>query len=119
MESKNSASVVSDVKSVHQFNIMTLRFRRKGKIDLTGVKPLTSIHLTAAKQVEMLALEMVSNYPLYTVGLGKAVLPVSPIKIKVFMTFAKPINSECCKESLSAMELGLKSVRRVNEVAVL
>ena len=98
IESKGSGSVVSDVKSIHQFKIMTLRFRRKGKIDLTGVKPLTSVHLTAAKQVEMHALGMVSNYPLYTVGLGKAVLPVSPIKIKLFTTFAEPINLEYCKE---------------------
>ena len=63
---------MSDDNTVHQYNKMTLRPRRKRKRDIRGGKTLVS---TEAKQQGLPALETV-NDEAYGVGSEKAVLPV-------------------------------------------
>ena len=55
---------------------------------------------------------------MYAVGLEKAVLLVSPNKIKVLTTFIKAMNPEHSKERKKAMELELECIKG-NKVAVL
>ena len=65
----------------------------------------------------MTALEIVTNY-IYTVGLEKVLLPVTPSKLKVLITFTEAMNSEHSREWKNAMELELECIKS-NEVAVM
>ena len=67
--------VVVRINSVHQ-----LRFRRKRKMNTAGAEPVTSKQLREVKKLGVPTCGMIDNN-ICTVGLEKAVLPVSPRQI--------------------------------------
>ena len=69
-------ALLAGIKSLHQ-----LRFRKKSKTNMTEANLVTSKHMREVKKQRVSAFERIHNN-IYTVGLKKVVLPVTPKKIK-------------------------------------
>ena len=81
------------------------------------MKVLNSREPRSENQEAISTFETVSKH-IYTVGLEKAVLPVSSTKTKVQTTFIEAIYSEYSEEWFNAMKLELESIKS-KEVTVL